>query len=320
MKIVHQYTAGLARCFSRVRLIALLPLTSLLVLVGCSSLDTLNALTGRPTVAPVTLEYGGLPRQRVDIYSMPSSAAPLSGVNAMSTARAAGERTLKPVVIFFYGGSWTYGSRQDYSFVAKAFLDAGYVVAIPDYRLSPEVTYPVFLHDSAAAVRKVIEQAREFGGDPDRIVLMGHSAGAYNAAMVAMDKRLLPDTDRRRIRGVVGLASPVNFLPIQLPQARVAFNWPNTPADSQPIEHVSRDSPPMFLAVTPSDRLVDPVLNSGALAKKLQSAGVYVRLESYELPLRLINHTSLVGTLSPTFQFATPTMTHVREFIERVTR
>ena len=293
----------------------------LIVMAGCSSLDMLNAVTGKPNVAPVTLGYGASPRQRIDIYSYQVPGKANDGlVNPVSAARAADEPKLKPVVIFFYGGSWTYGSRQDYSFVAKAFLDQGYVVAIPDYRLSPEVTYPVFLQDSAAAVKKVIDTAREFGGDPDRIVLMGHSAGAYNAAMVAMDKRLLSDSDRRHIRGVIGLASPVNFLPIQLPEARVAFNWPNTPQDSQPIEHVSSDSPPMLLMIAPHDRLVDPVINSEQLAKKLQNAGVYVRLEQYELPLRLINHTSLVGTLSPSFQFAAPTMAHAREFLERVTR
>jgi acetyl esterase/lipase len=226
----------------------------------------------------------------------------------------------KPLVIFFYGGSWNSGSRADYRFVARAFNDLGYSVAIPDYRLTPEALYPDFLKDSAQAISLLINRAEEFGADPQRVILVGHSAGAYNAMMVALDQRWLSPEDRQRIRGVIGLASPVNFLPIQLPAARLAFHWPNTPRDSQPIEHVSSSSPPILFINANNDPLVDPRINSIAMAEKLRAANVYVEVENFDGPLGMINHARLVATLSPTFQFLSPTLDKSRVFIERVSR
>ena len=276
-----------------------LAFTAVFGLSGCSSLDMVNAFTPSPSGLPVTLSYGSSERQRVDVYQ-------------------AGRR--KPLVIFFYGGSWNSGSRTDYRFVARAFDDLGYSVAIPDYRLTPEALYPDFLKDSAQAISLLINRAEEFGADPQRVILVGHSAGAYNAMMVALDQRWLSPEDRQRIRGVIGLASPVNFLPIQLPAARLAFHWPNTPRDSQPIEHVSSSSPPMLFINANNDPLVDPRINSIAMAEKLRAANVYVEVENFDGPLGMINHARLVATLSPTFQFLSPTLDKSRVFIERVSR
>jgi acetyl esterase/lipase len=273
--------------------------TAVFGLSGCSSLDMVNAFTLSPNGLPVTLSYGSSERQRVDVYQ-------------------AGRR--KPLVIFFYGGSWNSGSRTDYRFVARAFNDLGYSVAIPDYRLTPEALYPDFLKDSAQAISLLINRAEEFGADPQRVILVGHSAGAYNAMMVALDQRWLSPEDRQRIRGVIGLASPVNFLPIQLPAARLAFHWPNTPRDSQPIEHVSSSSPPILFINANNDPLVDPRINSIAMAEKLRAANVYVEVENFDGPLGMINHARLVATLSPTFQFLSPTLDKSRVFIERVSR
>ena len=276
-----------------------LAFTAVFGLSGCSSLDMVNAFTPSPSGLPVTLSYGSSERQRVDVYQ-------------------AGRR--KPLVIFFYGGSWNSGSRTDYRFVARAFNDLGYSVAIPDYRLTPEALYPDFLKDSAQAISLLINRAEEFGADPQRVILVGHSAGAYNAMMVALDQRWLSPEDRQRIRGVIGLASPVNFLPIELPAARLAFHWPNTPRDSQPIEHVSSSSPPMLFINANNDPLVDPRINSIAMAEKLRAANVYVEVENFDGPLGMINHARLVATLSPTFQFLSPTLDKSRVFIERVSR
>ena len=276
-----------------------LAFTAVFGLSGCSSLDMVNAFTPSPSGLPVTLSYGSSERQRVDVYR-------------------AGRR--KPLVIFFYGGSWNSGSRTDYRFVARAFNDLGYSVAIPDYRLTPEALYPDFLKDSAQAISLLINRAEEFGADPQRVILVGHSAGAYNAMMVALDQRWLSPEDRQRIRGVIGLASPVNFLPIELPAARLAFHWPNTPRDSQPIEHVSSSSPPILFINANNDPLVDPRINSIAMAEKLRAANVYVEVENFDGPLGMINHARLVATLSPTFQFLSPTLDKSRVFIERVTR
>ncbi len=291
------------------------------LLSGCSSLEFLNQVSGRPHSDPITVSYGSHSRQRVDVYPViekrlgSSAAADV----LMPSASAAGEQG-RPMVIFFYGGSWNSGSRSDYRFVATALNDLGYVVAIPDYRLTPEVLYPEFLHDSAEAVRTLIRQAREFGADPNRIVLAGHSAGAYNAAMIAMDQRWMPDDERRRIRGLIGFAAPVNFLPIQIPEVQQTFRWPDTPRDSQPIEHVAPGNPPVLLITARGDRVVDPNRNSQSFADRLTQVGVPVQLEVIDGPLGLANHANVVATISPTFQFFAPTLTKIRLFVDQVTR
>jgi acetyl esterase/lipase len=284
-----------------------------MLLVGCSSLEMLNRITGDPTTEAVTVSYGPSDRQRIDVYPVASRLNP--SVDLIRTAVAADNK--RPLVIFFYGGSWNSGSRSSYRFVAKALNDLGYVVAIPDYRLTPEVVYPEFLLDSAAAVRELILRAETFGADPKRIILMGHSAGAYNAAMLAMDPRWLSDADRQSIRGLIGLAAPVNFLPIRVPTVQQTFGWPDTPRDTQPIEHVSKDDPPTLFISADRDILVDPQVNSLAIAEKMRAAGVPVEVEIYG---GAVGHATLVATLSPSLSFIAPTLERVRGFIDRVTQ
>lgn len=291
------------------------------LLSGCSSLEFLNQVSGRPHTDPITVSYGSHSRQRVDVYPVMETrlTSAVKGASIVSPAAAAPAQG-RPMVIFFYGGSWNSGSRADYRFVATALNDLGYVVAIPDYRLTPEVLYPEFLHDSAAAVRALIRDAHQFGADPNRIVVAGHSAGAYNAAMIAMDQRWMQDDDRRHIRGLIGFAAPVNFLPIQIPEVQQTFRWPDTPKDSQPIEHVAPGNPPVLLITARGDRVVDPTRNSQSFADRLVQVGVPVQLEVIDGPLGLANHANVVATISPTFQFFAPTLTTIRSFVDQVTR
>ncbi|WP_420143472.1 alpha/beta hydrolase [Sphingobium sp.] len=112
-----------------------------------------------------------------------------------------------PIVVFFYGGSWDSGTRTGYSFVGRALAAQGFLVVIPDYRIGPDNVYPDFLTDGADAVRWVIAHGRSYGGAPERIVLSGHSAGAYIAAMLTFDTRWL-GSSRSAIKGFVGIAGP----------------------------------------------------------------------------------------------------------------
>ena len=118
------------------------------------------------------------------------------------------------------------------------------MTVVADYRLSPEVRYPVFLQDSALAMRWAFDNAQTYGADPARIFVMGHSAGAYNAAMLALDKRLLGAVglSPARLAGWIGLAGPYDFLPIGDRKTQVAFEWPNTPPDSQALFHAGSAS------------------------------------------------------------------------------
>jgi len=187
---------------------ALIGATLLAALAACSPLKTLNALTPDDTFDKTEgIAYGSDPRQKLDVYTPKQHVA-----NA-------------PVVVFFYGGSWNSGSRSDYSFVGEALASRGIVVVLADYRLYPQVRYPLFLDDSASAVAWAHAHIGEFSGDPKRLFVMGHSSGAYNAAMLALEPKLLgaQGMSPKDLSGWIGLAGPYDFLPIENPQVRPVF-------------------------------------------------------------------------------------------------
>ena len=185
------------------------------LLTACSAVDVLNATVPSDTYRNIAnLPYGDQPRQKLDVY-LPTQ--PIA-----DQALAAGGT---PMVVFFYGGSWSSGDRADYRFVGEALASHGIVAVVADYRLSPDVRYPVFLQDSALAMRWAFDNAQKYGADPARLFVMGHSAGAYNAAMLALDKRWLGGVglSPARLAGWIGLAGPYDFLPIGDRLTRVAF-------------------------------------------------------------------------------------------------
>ena len=252
--------------------------------VGAEVLNALASVRGHQGESGVA--YGPLPEQRFDLY--------VPGTSIDEADQATGS----PLVIFLYGGSWSMGSRRDYRFAGQALAARGFTVMVPDYRLYPEVRYPGFLQDCAKAVAYGIEHARELGVDRRRVFLFGHSAGAYNAAMLALDPRGLraaghsPD----ELAGWVGLAGPYNFLPIEDPGVKVVFDWPDTSPDTQPINHVGDLVRPLpaFLGAAPGDKVVYPARNSLPLMEKMAARGTPVTFRSYEHA----NHALLVGALA----------------------
>ena len=269
----------------------------LLVLSACSPVKLLNALTPDSTFDKTAgIAYGDDPRQKLDVY-VPRHALPDA-----------------PVVVFFYGGSWNSGAREDYNFVGEALASRGIVAVVADYRLYPQVRYPLFLQDAARAVAWTKAHIREFSGNPQRLYLMGHSSGGYNAAMLALDGDLLAAAGMspKDLRGWIGLAGPYDFLPIENPAVRPVFFWPNSPPQSQPINHVSRDAPPALLIAASRDELVNPTRNTGGLAHKLRAAGVPVQDFYYSRP----NHITLVATLSRPLRGLAPVLDQVVGFIK----
>jgi acetyl esterase/lipase len=158
-----------------------------------------------------------------------------------------------------------------------------------------------------------VREIAAHGGDPKNIFLMGHSAGAYNAAMLALDPRWLEKQGMTRsmLRGWIGLAGPYDFLPVQNPTTKPVFNAPDTPPDSQPLSHVSALAPPALLIAASKDKLVDPVRNTGGMAAKLRAAHVPVQEVYYDG----ISHTTLVASLSTALQRLAPTLDAVDAFV-----
>ncbi|MDN4058793.1 alpha/beta hydrolase [Massilia sp. YIM B02769] len=265
-------------------------------LSACSPLKLVNAVSpdgdARATQA---IHYGKGERNKLDIYQPANNAG---------TA---------PVIVFFYGGNWVSGKREDYAFVGQALAKRGFVVVVPDYRLYPEARYPDFLDDAAQAVAWTEREIGNYGGDPKRVFVMGHSAGAYNAAMLALDARWLgkQGVKPESLRGWIGLAGPYDFLPVQNKTTRPVFNYPDTPPDSQPVQHVSAGAPPALLIAAYEDKTVNPVRNTGALATRLREKHVPVR----ELYYDGVNHATLVASLSRSLHTLAPTLDAVEAFV-----
>ena len=263
-------------------------------------LSPINLLNGLAATAPIQLTtercYADGPRHGIDVYR-PRGHGP------------------HPLVVFFYGGGWEEGDRAMYRFVGAALAAAGFCVMIPDYRVFPEVRFPTFVEDGARAVRWSIDQAAGFDADGSRIVLMGHSAGAHIAAMLALDPQWLAATgvDRQRIAGLVGLAGPYDFTP-NTPAHRSIFGPTSERPRTQPISFAGPDAPPAFLATGSADRVVDPG-NSERLAAQLRASGALAELALYSRP----SHESLIGAFSPALRFIAPVFRDSIRFIRRVT-
>ena len=269
--------------------------------VGSGLLNAIASLRGH--AGATDQAYGPLERQRFDLYTPGDAVAD------------ADKATGSPLVIFFYGGSWTTGSRSDYRFAGQALAARGFTVMIADYGLYPEVRYPGFLEDCAKAVGYGLEHAREFGADPHRVFLYGHSAGAYNAAMLALDPRWLRAVGHspEELAGWVGLAGPYDFLPIGDPQVKLVFDWPNTSPDTQPIAHVADLARPVpaFLGAAANDKTVYPEQNTLPLAEKLRARDTPLTLRVYEH----VNHVLLVGALSWPLTGLAPVLDDTAAFI-----
>lgn len=271
----------------------------LLIATSCSPLKTFNSLVPKDSGVDVVAReqvFRDGPRGRLDLYA---------------PRRRGGEPL--PIIVFFYGGSWNSGTKDGYAFAGRALAARGFLVAIPDYRLVPEVRFPAFLEDAAAAVRWVRAHAGRYGGDPDRIVLAGHSAGAYNAAMLSLDPRWL-GPDRPAIRGFAGLAGPYDFLPFDTPASRAAFGEAPDPPATQPVRFASPGDPPALLLVAGKDDLVRP-RNAISLAAALRGAGVPVEVRTYDK----IGHIGILTALSRLFRGKAPVLRDLAEFARKVT-
>ncbi len=264
------------------------------LLSACQPFGLINLLVSRSGYdLHRGLAYGDDPRQRLDIYVPRGLKAPA------------------PVLLFFYGGSWQLGTRGDYLALGQAFASAGIVTAVADYRLYPQVKYPGFVEDAARALAWLHAHAGEYGGDGARIFVSGHSAGAYNAVMLASEPQFLQAKGGSLdwIKGVIGIAGPYNFLPMHDPAYIDMFHGANN-IDSMPVHHVNGARPPMLLITGEQDATVAPH-NSDDMARSLESFGNSVRVIRYPG----IGHTGVILSLVPGFRGTTALRQDMLDFI-----
>ncbi|GLS43647.1 alpha/beta hydrolase [Methylobacterium brachythecii] len=274
-------------------------LLSALGLSGCSPLALFDALGPRDAGARLSLKdaaYGEDPRQRLDVF------APV------------GDVTNAPVLVFFYGGSWKSGSKEDYAFVAQALAAQGFVTVLPDYRLYPQVRFPDFLDDGARAIAWARDHIASYGGDPKKIVLAGHSAGAYNAVMLALDPTYLrrAGVEPRTIRAVAGLSGPYDFFPFDQSTSIDVFGQAPDPKATQPINFAGPNSPPTFLATGDADKTVRPA-NTKNLAARLRDMRVGVQERIYPG----LDHADTLLALSITFRSKAPELSEMAAFLHQ---
>ena len=271
--------------------------------VGTGLLNMLASVRGHRDTTDVP--YGPGPRQRFDLYR--------PGRALADADQASGS----PLVVFVYGGSWSNGDRADYRFAGEALAAQGFTVMVIDYRLSPEVRYPGFVQDTALATAYALEHARELGADPRRVFLYGHSAGAYNVAMLALDPRWLRAVGHapNELAGWVGLAGPYNFLPIGDPGVQVAFDWPSTSPDTQPLQHVDDLAHPLpaFIGAAVDDSVVSPTQNTEPLVQRMKARDTAVTVRLYERA----SHALLIGALQWPLTAVAPVLRDTAAFIRQ---
>lgn len=227
------------------------------LLAACSPLGMLDAVTPAGAYDGRTdIPYGKLERQRLDVY-LPQG---------VSSPRA--------ILVFFYGGGWRSGSRQGYRFVAEALTRQGFAVVIPDYRLHPEVSFPTFLEDGAAAIAWVQAHRGELAPASTPLFLMGHSAGAYITVMLALDPRYLQaqGVNRQILAGAIGISGPYDFLPMYGRYLRDIFDVGRPLPETQPITFAGSGGPPLLLLQGEGDNVVRP-RNATELAARVHAAG-----------------------------------------------
>lgn len=237
--------------------------------------------------------YGDEARLKLDVYAPTTGAGPW------------------PVIIFVHGGSWSTGNKNPYEFAGRALAAQGFVTLVPNYRLHPENQFPAFVQDAARAIDWATRHAGEFGGDPTRVFVTGHSAGAYNVALAILDKHYLGDlgTNRSALRGVALLAAPADFLPLDSKITIAVFGHVADLAATQPINFVSNDAPPFLLLHGSSDKTVYP-RNSIALAARLNGVGATAEVKLYEG----VSHVGIIIALARPLRDKVPALADIITF------
>ncbi len=260
------------------------------LLGGCSPASLLNTTVAKKGYRlQADIAYGDGPRRTLDLYTP-------------EQPRADGK-----AVIFFYGGSWDMGKKGDYLFVAQALASRGIATIVPDYRLYPEVRFPAFLEDGAHATRWAADKV-----GTDKLFVMGHSAGAEIASMMCANTAYLSKVgvDRMKLRGLIGLSGPYDFLPLTSAKLIDIFGGADNP-DIQAITFAHAPLPPALLVHGLADTTVYP-RNSEHLAAAWRKAGAPVDLKLYPG----VDHIDLVAAFSDFLHERATTREDVLDWIE----
>jgi acetyl esterase/lipase len=264
-------------------------LFALVFVSGCGGAQLLNSVAVNPGKIERDIAYGTLPRQKLDVYS-PKNMTPET-----------------PTLVFYHGGSWQFGSKDDYRFLGTAFAAQGIQTVVVNYRLHPDVIFPSFVEDGAKAL--AFTKSRIANGRP--VFIAGHSAGAHIAAMIALDPRFLAAENTSicdAAKGLIGIAGPYDFTPID-PEFKLIFPAEILPS-TKPINFATNPTPPTLLLHGEADTTVIPGRSSD-MASAMRAAGNDVTLKLYPR----VGHIYIVGAISPVVRRSAPTLADTVGFI-----
>lgn len=266
--------------------------SALLVANHMAKSDSYRLISGLP--------YGNAEENRLDLY-IPRN------ISQQDPTRIA-------TVIFFYGGCWgacNSLTKEHYRFVGQALAEQGFLVAIPDYRQYPEVLFGEILVDGNQVTEWVSEHIQAYGGNPSHLFLMGHSAGAHIAATLTMDESQLRPATRARVKGLIGLAGPYDFLPFTETYQRILFSPEENYSASQPINFVDGTEAPSLLLWGKEDRTVQ-VRNIKNFAEKISRLGGRAETRYYED----LGHVGIIAELSVTFRASNRVTSDISQFVQ----
>lgn len=193
--------------------------------------------------------YGDLPRLTLDIYQPETI-----------------KQTL-PVIVFFHGGRWSFGDKDQYKFVGMTLSKMGYVVVMPNTRLYPDVKHPVFVEDATGAIAWVHKNINQYNGQSSNLFLSGHSSGAHIASLVIADNRYLAKHDLKPsiVSAFAGLSGPYDFIP-EADDLKDIFGPPSNYPTMQISTYIDGDEPPMLFLHGRKDKAV--ILRNLRLARE----------------------------------------------------
>ncbi len=273
----------------------LLLLTVLAVTTSCSRIGfgiaNFPALFSKQKIAR-DIDFGSKNSSKLDVYT------------------PAETKTKQPVIVFFHGGKWSYGSKDDYRFVADAFTKLGYIVVIPDYIKYPEVKFPIWQEDAAKAVTWVHNNISKYSGDNNNIFLAGHSAGAHIAALLTTDNKYLAAEggNRNWVKAFAGLAGPYDFIPEE-DDLKDMFGPPERYKYMQVTNYIDGKQPPMLLLWGKDDKDVGDI-NIKNLAVGLKNKGGKYEVKFYDG----VDHIDIIAALSTPARNRAPVIADINSF------
>lgn len=272
-----------------------------------SALAIVNGITSSGGVGvSKDILYGDEPLQDLDIYYPKPLAQAMEKQSAITKTY--------PMVVFVYGGSWENGSKEEYAFVGQSLAQAGYVTAVINYRKAPEHVYPDYVEDTAKAIAWSYKNAASFHADPQRLAVVGHSAGAFNAvAAIANEDFLAPyGVKPKDIRAVIGIAGPYSY-DFRKFDSATAFAPDATPDEVMPDRHIKGEQPPYLFLTAEKDKLVYDT-NTINMTKALKARGVMV--ENGEI--KGASHATSIGAMAPPLRWVNDVRAQVVTYLDKM--